>query len=133
VPWLLFTLLIWPLLMWCAYRAAGNSIPIWQAWQMRQPFLDSGPLWFVQILLYVSLLHALWAWRGYGRELEPRTISLVLRAIAAALVIMAATGVTNLSQDDIPFLGGWHWQALTLDVAEAALVVAGSVWLLALA
>ena len=199
LPWLLFTLLIWPLLMWCAYRAAGQPIPIWQAWQIRQPFLDSGPLWFVQILLYVSLFHALWAWGGYGREFERRTISLVLTAaciaaasfavrlwfparsqqildlhvwqwpqcvglyvlgvlvadkgwaeripphlgrrcglailgtIAAALVIMAATGVTNLSQDDIPFLGGWHWQALTLDVAEAALVVAGSVWLLALA
>jgi len=46
---------------------------------------------------------------------------------------MAGTGVVNLSQDDVPFLGGWHWQALALDVVEATLVVAGSVWLLALA
>jgi hypothetical protein len=57
----------------------------------------------------------------------------VAGTIALALVIMAATGVANLSQDDVPFLGGWHWQALTLDVVEATLVVAGSVWLLALA
>jgi Acyltransferase family len=199
LPWLLFTLLIWPVLMWFAYRSAGHPIPIWEAWQARQPFLDSGPLWFIQILLYVSLFHALLAWRGYGRELDPRTISLVLTAaciaaasfavrlwfparsqqildlhvwqwpqcvglyvlgvlvadkgwaeripphlgrrcgiavlgtIAVALAIMAATGVADVSQDDIPYLGGWHWQALTLDVGEATLVVAGSVWLLAFA
>jgi hypothetical protein len=199
LPWLLFTLLIWPVLMWFAYRSAGHPIPIWEAWQARQPFLDSGPLWFVQILLYVSVFHALWSWRGYGGELQPRAINLVLTGaciaaasfavrlwfparsqqvldlhvwqwpqcvglyvlgvlaadkgwaeripphlgrccgiavlgtIVVALAIMAATGVANLSRDDIPFLGGWHWQALTLDVVEATLVVAGSVWLLALA
>jgi hypothetical protein len=199
LPWLVFTLLIWPVLMWFAYRSAGHQIPIWEALQARQPFLDSGPLWFVQILLYVSVFHALFARRGYGRELRPRTISLTLTAaciaaasfairlwyparsqqvldlhvwqwpqcvglyvlgvlvadqgwaervpphlgrrcgvavlgtIAVALVIMVATGVANLSRDDILFLGGWHWQALTLDVVEATLVVAGSVWLLALA
>ncbi|HET8914209.1 MAG TPA: acyltransferase, partial [Propionibacteriaceae bacterium] len=199
LPWLMFTLLIWPVVMWLAYRSAGHPIPIWEAWQARQPFLDSGPLWFVQILLYVSLFHALLARRGHGREAELRTISLVLTAaciaatsfavrlwfparsqqildlhvwqwpqciglyvlgvlvadkgwaeqippktgrrcgmavlgtIAVALAIMAATGVANPSRDDIPFLGGWHWQALAFDVAEASLVVAGSVWLLAVA
>ena len=199
LPWLVFTLLIWPVLMWLAYRSAGHQLPIWQALQTRQPFLDSGPVWFVQILLYVSVFHALVAWRGYCRELRPQTINLVLTAaciaatsfavrlwfparsqqvldlhvwqwpqciglyvlgvlvadkgwaeripphlgrrcgvavlgtIAVALVIMAATGVADLSRDDIPFLGGWHWQALTLDVVEATLVVAGSVWLVALA
>jgi hypothetical protein len=56
-----------------------------------------------------------------------------LGTIAVALAIMAATGVANLSKDDIPFLGGWQWQALTLDLVGATLVVAGSVWLLALA
>ena len=199
LPWLIFTLLIWPVLMWFAYRSAGHPIPIWQALQVRQPFLDSGPLWFIQILLYLSLVHAVCAWRGFGRELRPRATSLVLTAaciaaasfavrlwfparsqqvldlhiwqwpqcvglyvlgvlvaekgwaermppglgrrcgiavagtIAMALVIMAVTGVVNVSQDDVPFLGGWHWQALALDVVEATLVVAGSVWLLALA
>jgi hypothetical protein len=57
----------------------------------------------------------------------------VAGTIGVALVIMAGTGVVNVSQDDVPFLGGWHWQALALDVVEATLVVAGSVWLLALA
>jgi hypothetical protein len=198
LPWLLFTLLIWPVLMWLAYRAAGRPIPIWEAWQTRHPFLDSGPLWFVQILLYVSIAHALWTWSGYGRGLRlpasliltaaciaatsfavrlwsparsqqildlhvwqwPQCIGLyvlgvlvadkgwaerippqigrrcgmaILGTISVALAIMAATGVANLSRDATPFLGGWHWQALTLDVVEASLVVAGSVWLLAVA
>ena len=48
-------------------------------------------------------------------------------------MIMVLTGVTNLKRDTVAFLGGWHWKALTLDVIEATLVVAGSVWLLAFA
>lgn len=41
--------------------------------------------------------------------------------------------VVNFSRDGVRFLGGWHPQALAFDVVEASLVVAGSVWLLALA
>ena len=196
VPWLLFTLLIWPLLMWAAYRSAGHQLPIWEALQARQPFLDSGPLWFVQILLYVSLGHALLTWGGQVRDFHPRAISLVLVAIAIAaasfvirlwfparsqqvldlhvwqwpqcvglyalgvfvagqgwaervplhtvrrcgiivlvavttgIAIAAAVGISDLARDAVPFVGGWHWQALSLDVLEATLVVAGSVWLL---
>jgi len=71
VPWVLFTVLVWPLFMWFAYRAAGHPLSYWQEFRGRTPFLDSGPLWCVQ--------------------------------------------------------------ALAFDVVEASLVVAGSVWLLALA
>jgi VanZ family protein len=196
VPWLLFTLLIWPFLMWAAYRSAGHQLPIWEALQARQPFLDSGPLWFVQILLYVSLGHALLTWGGQVRDFHPRAISLVVMAIAIAaasfvirlwfparsqqvldlhvwqwpqcvglyalgvvvasqgwaervplrtarrcgitvlvavatgIAIAAALGISDLARDAVPFVGGWHWQALSLDVVEATLVVAGSVWLL---
>ena len=41
--------------------------------------------------------------------------------------------MVNFSRDGLRFLGGWHPQALAFDVVEASLVVAGSVWLLALA
>ena len=198
LPWLLFTLLIWPLVMWAAHRAAGDPLPIWQALQARQPFLDSGPLWFVQILLYVSLAHALLSWIVQRHDFHPRV---ALTLVTAALVIAAASfiirlwfparsqqvldlhvwqwpqcmglyvlgvlfasenwaqnvprraarrggiavllaiafgagvlailGVSDFKRDDGPFLGGWHWQALALDVVEATLVVGGSVWLLA--
>jgi fucose 4-O-acetylase-like acetyltransferase len=198
LPWLLFTLLIWPLVMWAAHRAAGDPLPIWQALQARQPFLDSGPLWFVQILLYVSLAHALLSWIVQRHDFHPRvaltlvTAALaiaaasfiirlwfparsqqvldlhvwqwpqciglyvlgvlfasenwaqnvprraarrsgigVLLAIGLAAGVLALLGISDFKRADAPFLGGWHWQALALDVVEATLVVGGSVWLLA--
>jgi fucose 4-O-acetylase-like acetyltransferase len=196
LPWLVFTLLVWPLLMWAAYRSAGHPLPIWEALQARQPFLDSGPLWFVQILLYVSLGHGLLTWGTHARGFHPRAVSLVAMAVAIAAasfiirlwfparsqqildlhlwqwpqciglyalgvlvadhgwaervplrtarrcgitVVVAITtgisvaaliGISDLKHDGVPFLGGWHWQALSLDVVEATLVVGGSVWLL---
>jgi hypothetical protein len=199
LPWLLFALLIWPLLMWIAYRSAGRPLKIWQALETRDPFLDSGPLWFVQILLYVSVGHALWTWIGHGRIRHPHATLLIRTAVAiaaasftirlwfparsqqvlelhvwqwpqcvglyilgvlvaghgwtervpprlarrggiaalssvvVAVMIMAATGVTDISREGGPFLGGWRWQALALDAIEATLVVGGSVWLLAFA
>jgi hypothetical protein len=202
VPWLVVMLLIWPFFIWLAYRAAGYNISLWQAFRGRTPFLDSGPLWFVQILLYVSLGYALWSRLGWGRRLQPAAIrgthlilaalgiaatSFVVRlwaparsqqildlhvwqwpqcigmfslgvllsrsgwareiprniarrcGIAVLLTLVAAeavawgAGVRNFSRDGAPFLGGWRWQALVLDLVEASLVVAGSIWLLALA
>ena len=42
-------LLVWPFFMWLAYRSAGYDLTFWQAFRGRQPFLDSGPLWFVDL------------------------------------------------------------------------------------
>ncbi len=69
LPWLASMLLIWPLFMWFAYRAAGYPLSYPEAFRGRQPFLDAGPLWFAQILLYASLGYALWCWRDMGRRL----------------------------------------------------------------
>jgi hypothetical protein len=62
VPFLLFVLLVWPLFMWFAYLAAGHRVSFWWEFTHRQPFLDSGPLWFAEILLYVSLAYAALVW-----------------------------------------------------------------------
>jgi hypothetical protein len=202
VPWVLFTVLVWPLFMWFAYRAADHPLSYWQAFRGRTPFLDSGPLWFVQVLLYLSFGYAIWTWRGWGRRLHGTTVrgvhlaaaaatimatSFLVRlsfparsqqvldlhlwwwpqcvgmfclgalvsgqrwservpanlarrcgiAVAATVVVVplfaAGAGVVNPSRDGARFVGGWHPQALAFDVAEASLVVAGSVWLLGLA
>src|SRR5512138_819271 len=74
VPFLAFAGLLWPLFMWAAYRAAGYPVSYWWAFTHRQPFLDSGPLWFVEVLLYISLGYAAWRWAA-GRLLarpDPR-------------------------------------------------------------
>jgi hypothetical protein len=182
--------------MWVAYRSAGHTLSFWQVLQARQPFLDSGPLRFVQILLYVSVGHALFTWAGqrYGLRPLPATLIMtavviavssfairmwfparsqqildlhvwqwpqciglyalgvlmasqgwaervplrtarrcgmaVLLAVTVAVAVVVLLGVSDLKLDGVLFLGGWHWQALALDVVEATLVVAGSVWLL---
>lgn len=197
VPWLVFTLFIWPVMMWLVYRSAGSSLSLWQVMRTRQPFLDSGPLWFIQILLYVSVVHALLIWIGRERIRLPVPMTLVLAvvaitvvsflirlwfparsqqvldlhvwqwpqcmglylvgvvvagqgsaervpsrtarrcgmavlaAVAAGVTVTAVLGISDAKRDGVPFLGGWHWQALSLDLVEATLVVAGSVWLLA--
>jgi Acyltransferase family len=87
VPWVLFTILVWPLFMWFAYRAAGHPLSYWQAFRGRTPFLDSGPLWFVQVLLYVSFGYALWARLGWGRRFHGTTVrSIHLIAVIATIV-----------------------------------------------
>ena len=203
LPWLVFMVVIWPAFMWFAYRAASNDISFWQAFRGRQPFLDAGPLWFAQVLMYVSLGYALWrwCWHRYGCALPARITDLHLLAVVAAIALASFTvrlwfparsqqildlhlwqwpqcigmfclgvmvsghgwaarvpagvgrrcgvavvatfaamplmalagGVSNVARDATPFLGGWRWQALALAAAESVLVVAGSVWLLALA
>jgi hypothetical protein len=202
LPWLAFMLLIWPLFMWFAYLSAGYQLTYREAFRGRQPFLDAGPLWFAQILLYASLGYALWSWLGLGRRLPaitagrgfvvvailamtsisfftrlwfparslqildlhvwqwPQCIGmfclgliasghrwavqvpqnvvrfsgmLSLGTLVAAPLVALATGVTSVSRDGGVFLGGWRWQALVLDVIEATLVIAGSVWLLGMA
>ena len=77
IPLLLFMLLVWPLFMWFAYRAAGRDVSLWWEFTHRKPFLDSGPLWFAEILLYVSVGYAIWTWavRRYGRRTGCRSPS----------------------------------------------------------
>jgi hypothetical protein len=95
VPWLLFTVLVWPLFMWFAYRAAGHQLSYWQAFRGRTPFLDSGPLWFVQVLLYASFGYALWTWRGWGRRFQGITVR-GGHVIVTAVAITAATFLLRL-------------------------------------
>ncbi|WP_446215240.1 acyltransferase family protein [Micromonospora sp. IBHARD004] len=72
VPFLCFMGLIWPLFMWAAYRAAGYRVSYWWAFTHRQPLLDSGPLWFVEVLLYFSLAYAAWSWAAARLRRQPR-------------------------------------------------------------
>lgn len=97
VPFLGFMALIWPLFMWAAYRADGYRVSYWWAFTHRQPFLDSGPLWFAEVLLYFSLAYAAWSWAGSRLGRQPRS-------------------------EPAPF-GGGHLVALAAAVAVASFVV----------
>jgi hypothetical protein len=93
VPWLLFMLLVWPLFMWFAYRAAGRDVSLWWEFTHRQPFLDSGPLWFAEILLYVSVGYAIWTWavHRYGRPDRLSFPELTGRHLVAFGIAIAVT------------------------------------------
>ena len=67
IPLAAFTLVLWPLMTYGLYRAAGSDWSLWDVYA-DDPTLDNGPLWFVEALLIFSLAYAAWtAWRPYRR------------------------------------------------------------------
>lgn len=88
VPWVVSALVVWPLTMWLAYRAAGRTESVVDVVLTRSPLLDSGSLWFALVLLLFSL--GLAAWRAVRREYRPPTAApgpALLVAVAAVVVI----------------------------------------------
>ncbi|WP_436498330.1 acyltransferase family protein [Actinokineospora sp. HUAS TT18] len=201
VPFLASLLLVWPLSVWVAYRAAGMDVSPWWVFRHREPPLDSGSLWFAGVLLVYSLAYAgwraarpatdrraaplrpralvavagvvavttfvvrlwwpargaqpvdlhLWQWpqcaamfalgmaaarRGW-RDRVPDGVYRRCAAVAVAAIVLVPTagllaGVRDVADQVSAYLGGWSVPALGTATAEAALVVAGSVWLLGL-
>lgn len=54
LPWLVSALGLWPVAVWVAYRGAGWHVSLWWVFRHRDPFLDSGALWFALVLLIFS-------------------------------------------------------------------------------
>lgn len=128
VPFLAFVSLVWPLFMWFAYRAAGHDVSYRWAFTHRQPFLDSGPLWFAEVLLYVSLGYAAvdWAAARAGRQAEggqgegrraggrPAPLGaphLVAVAVAVALVTFGVRLWFPARSTQVLDLHLWQWPA----------------------
>ncbi|GAB2835886.1 acyltransferase [Lentzea nigeriaca] len=57
-PWVVSAVVIWPTFVWIAYNGAGQDVSWWEAFTHRDPFLDSGSLWFVGVLLVFSIAMA---------------------------------------------------------------------------
>jgi hypothetical protein len=113
LPWLLFMLLVWPLFMWFAYLAAGRDVSYWWTFTHRTPFLDAGPLWFAQVLLYVSVGYAVWVWatERYRRPSFPElgTRHLVAFGIAIALASFVVRLWFPARSKQILDLHVWQW------------------------
>lgn len=58
IPFLVSALVIWPLAMWSAYRASGQTVSYGWLLTGRNRLLDSGALWFAEVLLIFSLAYA---------------------------------------------------------------------------
>jgi Acyltransferase family len=96
LPLLVWTLLLWPGAIWAAHLAAGDRYSFW--WQLthQDPILDTGPMWFAEILLVYSLGYAAWRYRhgrGPNREL-PRTISDNGGELSGRTLVALAAGIS---------------------------------------
>jgi fucose 4-O-acetylase-like acetyltransferase len=54
VPWAAFALVLWPLIVFAMYQATGAPASSFRA-DLAEPLLDTGPLWFLVVLLLYSL------------------------------------------------------------------------------
>jgi hypothetical protein len=59
IPLAAFTFVLWPLMTYGLYAAAGSDWNLWDVYR-DDPTLDNGPLWFVEVLLIYSLVYAAW-------------------------------------------------------------------------
>ena len=120
---------IWPALVFAIHRVAGEHGSYWRRFIHAEPFLDTGPMWFVEVLLIYSFGYAVWRqWRSR------RPIPSAARSSAAAdagawtlgrTIVLLAAGTslaTILVRPVFPFMSAqigtiklWQWpQFLTL-------------------
>ena len=123
IPLAVWALGIWPALVFAIHRAAGQHGSYWTQFVRADPFLDTGPMWFVEVLLIYSLGYALW-----GQLRSHRSIPSVARSSSAAdggastlgrTLVLLATGMsiaTILVRPVFPFMSAqigtlklWQW------------------------
>ncbi|MBJ7354101.1 MAG: acyltransferase [Thermoleophilaceae bacterium] len=121
VPLLVWTLVLWPGAIWLAHLAAGESRSFW--WQVAHgdPFLDTGPMWFVEVLLIYSLAYAAWIRLRDRAPTRPEDATMSLRdnpLSGRTLVVLAVciSVATVLVRPVLPAASGqigqshlWQW------------------------
>lgn len=115
IPLASFTLLLWPLMTYGLYRAAGSDWSLWDVYA-DDPTLDNGPLWFVEALLIYSLAYAAWtAWRSSRHHAPGGGASGFLRS-RQLIVLGAGIAITTFIVrlwfpfDSLQFTNAHVWQ-----------------------
>jgi hypothetical protein len=120
VPLAVWTLVIWPGAIWAAHLAAGENHSFWWQFIHGEPVLDTGPMWFVEVLLIYSLAYAAWRYwrqRRYGEG--PTTASNRSAPLSGRTLVALAAGIsvaTVLVRPVFPAASGqigqshlWQW------------------------
>jgi hypothetical protein len=62
IPWLVYSLLIQPLVYYIAQGLPGSYWSFYTTWYLHLGSIADGVIWFVELLLGFSLLYAAWRW-----------------------------------------------------------------------
>ena len=115
IPLATFMFVLWPLMTYGLYAAAGSDWTLWDVYA-DDPTLDNGPLWFVEVLLIYSLVYAAWVgWHSRRRRAPNPVTSGPLRArhlVALGVGIAIATFIVRrwFPFDSLQFTNAHVWQ-----------------------
>jgi Acyltransferase family len=121
VPLAAWALVIWPGAIWAAHLAAGETHTFWWQFVHSDPVLDTGPMWFVEVLLIYSLAYAAWRFwrRGRATGVEPSAASTRSAAPSGRTLVALAAAIsvaTVLVRPVFPAASGqigqshlWQW------------------------
>jgi hypothetical protein len=81
VPFAVFSLLVWPAVLYALYRPLGNASNSYLAELVgtSEEALDTGYLWFVGDLLLFSLAYVAWVTLRHGRPRRRRQVDINAR------------------------------------------------------
>lgn len=135
VPFVAYVFLVQPSLVYALEHPLGDATgSYWQEYLGAERQIDTGPLWFVGVLLVYSLAYAAWRrWKGRaaggfgatGRE--TRTITVRMLAVIAAVVAPSSFAIRLVypygSESGFSDLNLWEWPAC---IAVFGLGIVGS-------
>lgn len=89
VPFLVSALALWPATMWVAYRSTGERVTYGFLLSGRDRLVDSGGLWFAEVLLIFSLAYVVWVALSGRRGASTYPLSVPkLVGLAGAITVM---------------------------------------------
>lgn len=126
IPVLAYALVVWPMLQWLVDKVQSEAPSLWEfyrfefsatSWTSR----GTGPMWFVAILLVVTVAWCLWRWRvPASPSMTPAGTTAAVAAVAVAVGTFLVR--TRFPVDSAQFLDVhmWIWpQSLSLFVLGA--------------
>lgn len=109
VPLAAWVLVVWPLVVYVAHRAGGDAESPW--FFDGTPFLDTGPMWFIEVLLIYSIAYAVWRTRRPAANVRTPVDGrlLAILAVAVSVATFALRLVFPFGSFQVAHLNLWQW------------------------